>query len=90
MLRLSQIAGVHVSTIAIKVYAIQRTHIVWSLPPEATLEVVVAEHNVHEPVKNHVTFRRSQTVDGAGLLGEQLVSKIHHFIPMGKHIRMRR
>jgi hypothetical protein len=40
------------------------THIVWTLPPEAALKIVVAEYHVHQPVQKHIALWLSEAVDG--------------------------
>jgi hypothetical protein len=47
-----------------EVVAGERTHIVWTLPPEAALKIVVAEYHVHQPVQEHIALWLSKAVDG--------------------------
>jgi hypothetical protein len=50
-----------------EVYAVERTHVVWTLPPEATLQIVVAEHHIHQPLQYQLALCRIEANDRAGL-----------------------
>lgn len=41
----------------------KHTYIIFPLPSEATLQVMVAIDNVHQPLQNHLTLGWRQTVD---------------------------
>lgn len=73
MLRLSQIAVAYVRIRPLlrrrEIHGGERTHVVWTLPPEAALQIMVAEYHVHQPIQYHFALWGSQAVDRTGLLG---------------------